>query len=117
MGVSVTVHRDLVVAWDDLRRVRHRRVVEEDARLAVLVALVAEGVLDAHVVAGGGAGEDVRAHRHRRRAEKLNVVVREDDVLPALAAVDGEAGVLVVAALDRTDAELADLRGLRAVKS
>merc|ERR1712187_752925 len=83
-----------------LQAVGHRRVVKADAHLAVVVALVAEGVLDLGLVTGGGAGEDVRAHRNRNLVVALNLVVGEDNRLPALAAVDGEATVLLVATLD-----------------
>ena len=81
------------------RLVRHGRVVQEDARLAVLVALVAEGVLDRGLVARGGAGEDVRAHGNSHRSRELDLVVVEDNLGEALAAVDREAAVLLVALL------------------
>merc|ERR1719454_1316217 len=48
-----------------LRLVRDRGVVQEDARLAVGAALVAESVLDSDDVSRRGACEVVRAHRHR----------------------------------------------------
>jgi len=78
------------------RHVRHRRVVQVDAHLAVVVALVAEGVLDAHLVARGRVREDVVAHRLGGGAVEVDLVVVELDVLPAAAAVDGEAGVLAL---------------------
>jgi len=78
------------------RRVRHGRVVEEDAGLAVLVALVAEGVLYAHLVTGGRARKDVVAHCDRQVAVEVDLVVAEDHVRPALAAVDREARVLAL---------------------
>merc|ERR1719353_1893627 len=43
------------------RHVRDRRVVQVDAHLAVVVALVAEGVLDADLVARGRVREHVVA--------------------------------------------------------
>jgi len=70
--------------------------VQVDAHLAVVVALVAEGVLDANLVAGGRVGEDVVAHCLRRRAVEVDLVVAEGDVLPALAAVDRKAGILAL---------------------
>eukprot|EP00964_Phaeocystis_antarctica_P029664 scaffold16723_cov53-Phaeocystis_antarctica.AAC.1 len=112
------------------RRVGDRRVVQENAALAVFVLAVAEGVLDAHLVAGGRVREDVVAHGHRGVAHELDLrgsrsgvrrqknrqgprraagwcseaarggalrlVVAEDDLLPTLATVDGEAGVLAL---------------------
>jgi len=78
------------------RNVRHRRVVQADAHDAILAPLVAEGVLDAHLVARGRVGEDVVAHRLRSRAVEVDLVVAEGDVLPAAAAVDREAGVLAL---------------------
>jgi len=86
------------------RRVRHRRVVQEDAHLAVEALLVAERVLDLGLVARGGAREVVVTHRDGRVAVHIDVVVVENDRLPALAAVDGEAAVLLVAARDRVAA-------------
>merc|ERR1719454_2515206 len=79
-----------------LRLVRDRGVVQEDARLAVGAALVAKGVFDGDDVARRGAGEIVRAHRHGRLAVEGDLVVGEDDLGPALAAVDREAGVLAL---------------------
>ena len=69
-------------------------MVEEDAGLAVGVALVAEGVLDLGLLARGGAGEDVRAHRDGNLAVAFDLMVLEDDVGETLAAVDREAAVL-----------------------
>merc|ERR1719261_2380670 len=86
----------LALARRRRRRVRHRRVVEVDAHLAVAAPLVAEGVLDAHLVARGRVGEDVVAHRLRSRAIVVDLVVAERDVLPAAAAVDRKAGVLAL---------------------
>jgi len=80
-------------------------VVQENAHLAVGILLVAEGVLDRDLFAGRCAGEDVRAHCDRRVAVEVDLVVRELDVLPALAAVDGEAGVLLVALVDHAAAD------------
>jgi len=93
---------DLVVAAHDgpRWRIRHRRVVEEDARLAVVAALVAEGVLDAGFVAGGSTREPVGAHRDRNVARVVDLVVLEDDLRPALAAVDCKATVLFDALID-----------------
>mmetsp|Transcript_24695 Transcript_24695/g.40949 ORF Transcript_24695/g.40949 Transcript_24695/m.40949 type:complete len:225 (+) Transcript_24695:209-883(+) len=78
----------------------HRRVVEKDAQLTIGATLIAEGVLDPDLVAGGRAGEDVRAHRDCDIAVEVNLVVGELDVRPALAAVDGKASVLIVAVID-----------------
>merc|ERR1740122_553462 len=77
-------------------RVWHRRVVQVDAHLAVVVALVAEGVLHADLVAGGRVGEDIVAHRLGSRAVEVNLVVAEDNLLPTPATVDGKAGVLAL---------------------
>ena len=76
--------------------VRDRRVVEEDARLAVRAALVAERVLHGGDVARRGAGEVVRAHRHGRLTVERNIVVGEHNLLPALSAVDREARILAL---------------------
>ena len=76
--------------------VRQRRVVEEDAHLAVVAARVAEGVLDRRDVAGGGAREVVRAHGHADAALELDLVVVVHALGPALAAVDREASVLAL---------------------
>jgi len=76
--------------------VRHGRVVQVDADLAVVVALVAEGVLDGDLVLGGRVGEDVRAHGGGGGTVVVDLVVGEDDIRPALAAVDGEASVLAL---------------------
>merc|ERR1740121_3497084 len=78
-------------------RVRHRRVVQKDAHPAVFIFLIAEGVLDLSFRRVGGGGEVVSAHGDCGIATQLNLVVLEDHVRPALAAVDGEACVLVVA--------------------
>merc|ERR1740122_764743 len=77
-------------------RVWHRRMVQVDAHLAVVVALVAKGVLHADLVASGRVGEDVVAHRLGSRAVEVNLVVAEDNLLPATATVDGKAGVLAL---------------------
>ena len=77
-----------------------RAVVEADADVAVGVALVAEGVLNLEDVLGGGAGEEVGAHSDGDLAMAVDLVVLEDNLLPALATVDGEAGVLSIATLD-----------------
>ena len=45
-----------------VRHVRQRRVMQEDAHLAVVVALVAEGVLDLGDAVVGGGVEVVLAH-------------------------------------------------------
>jgi len=81
------------------RAVRDRRVVKEDSQLAVRILLVAKGVLDAADRCGGGACEPVLAHCDGKVAVEIDLVVAEDDVCPALAAVDGEAGVLTRIAL------------------
>jgi len=91
-----------------LRRIGDRRVVEADAHLAVLAPLVAESVLDADLVPGGGVREDVVAHGVRNFAVELDLVVVELDITPAPAAVDGEAGILTL--------ELVVLHRLRADK-
>ena len=87
------------------RTVGNRRVVQEDSRLAILVALVAEGVLDLDVVAGGRTCEGIRAHRDRHVAVQIHLVVVEDDILPALAIVDRKAAVLRVAIGERLVAD------------
>eukprot|EP00962_Isochrysis_galbana_P034971 scaffold11920_cov108-Isochrysis_galbana.AAC.3 len=76
----------------------------EDAQLAVGVLAVAERVLHLHLGAVLGVGEVIVAHGNGRVAQQLDVVVVEDDVRPALAAVDGEALVLLEAAGDRVAA-------------
>jgi len=75
-------------------------VVKADTGLAVCTALVSEGVLHLCDVAGLGAGEIVVAHGDRDVAVAGYVVVFEDNLLPALTAVDGEAAVFLVAVLD-----------------
>ena len=87
-------------------RVRHGRVVEEDADLAVVAALVAERVLDLGLAARRRAREVVVAHRDRGLAVEVDLVVVEHDLRPALAAVDREAAVLGDAAV--VDRLLAD---------
>ena len=62
-----------MVDCNDLGRVRHRRVVEADARLAVCAPLVAEGVLDGGNIARRGAGEVIRAHRSGRSAVEVDL--------------------------------------------
>jgi len=94
------IHRDRRLGADLLRaRVGQRRVVEVDADLAVVVALVAEGVLD---LCGGAAirrVEVVLAHRLRSVAVEVDLVVVEDHLLPADATrAKGEALVLSIAA-------------------
>jgi len=89
------------------------RVVQEDADLAVIAALVAEGVLDCADVASGGAGEVVCAHRNAEAALELNLVVVVYAVGPALAAIDGEAAVLGVSALHNIAAHKVGHRLLR----
>mmetsp|Transcript_44348 Transcript_44348/g.101667 ORF Transcript_44348/g.101667 Transcript_44348/m.101667 type:complete len:268 (-) Transcript_44348:322-1125(-) len=76
------------------------RVVEEDAQLAVRVLLVAEGVLDLGLAARGRAREVIVAHRNTDVALQLDLVVVIDAVGPALAPVDGEASILIVAIVD-----------------
>merc|ERR1719231_888021 len=97
-------HRRQRLSKEDLAlhlgAVRNRRVVQEDAHLAVVAALVAKAVLDGGDVAGGGAREVVRAHGNADAVDNLHLVVVVDDLGPALAAVDREAGVLVVAVVD-----------------
>ena len=70
-------------------------MVQADAHFAVLVALVAEGVLDLGHIARGGAGEGVGAHCDRDIALAVNLVVVEDNLIPTLAVVDGEATISV----------------------
>ena len=71
-------------------------MVHEYARLAVSAALVAERVLHGGHVASGGAREVVRAHCNGGVAVEVDLVVGEVDRLPALAAVDGKAGILAL---------------------
>ena len=56
-----------------LGAVGDRRVVEADAHVAVVVALVAEGVLNLGLIVGGGAGEHVRAHGDGQLAVAVNL--------------------------------------------
>ena len=79
--------------------VRDGGVVQADANLAVRVALVTERVLHLDDVAGGAVRELVRAHRDRHLAVTVYGVVLKHNLAPALTSVDGEPGVLVVAAL------------------
>ena len=78
------------------------------AHLAVVVALVAEGVVDVDLVAGGRVREGVVTHGLGGGAVEVDLVVVEDDVRPSLAAVDGKTGVLAL--------ELLVLHRLRANK-
>eukprot|EP00962_Isochrysis_galbana_P047315 scaffold19262_cov117-Isochrysis_galbana.AAC.1 len=73
---------------------RYRGVVQEDAHAAILAALVAERVLHLDLGLGGGAGEDVVAHGDGDGPLELDLVVVVHAVGPALARVDGEAGIL-----------------------
>jgi len=75
-------------------------VVQEDAHLAVIVALVAERILDARNVARRRARKVVRSHCDRSVAKVIDLVVVEDNLRPALAAVDCEAGILLQAVLN-----------------
>ena len=70
-------------------------MVEDAARHAVLVVLVAEGVLDGGDVARLRAHEGVRAHRHRGAAVQLDLVVPETTYLRPCPD-DCEAGVLAL---------------------
>merc|ERR1711871_1407502 len=81
-----------------LRLVRHRRVVQEDAHLAIRHPLVAKGVLDLGLLARRGAREIIVAHGDGHVAVERDLVVVVHAPLPALAAVDREAAVLFVAA-------------------
>ena len=81
--------------------VRHGRVVQEDAHLAVESTLaVAKRVLDLGLLTGSCTGEVVGAHRDARPADDLDLVIVEDHLAPALAAVDREAAILRDAVLD-----------------
>jgi len=71
-------------------------VVQANTHLAILAALVAEGVLDAHLGARSGIYEDVIAHRMRNCTVQLDLVVTERDRLPATAAVDRKASILAL---------------------
>merc|ERR1719222_734096 len=83
-----------------LGMVRHRGVVKADAGLAIFAALVSEGKFHLRDVARRGAGEVVGAHSDRHVAVAGDIMVLEDNLLPALASVDGEAAVFLVAVLD-----------------
>ena len=82
------------------------RVRWGSAHLAIGVALVAEGVVDVDLVAGGRVREGVVAHGLGGGAVEVDLVVVEVNVRPAAAAVDGEAGILALV--------LGVLHGLRA---
>jgi len=82
------------------RTVRHRRVVEEDAHLAVVAARVAEGVLDLGLARVLRRREEVVTHGDADAALELDLVVVVDALRPALAAVDREARILLVAVVD-----------------
>ena len=75
-------------------------MVQEDSHLAVSVLLVAERVLDLRDVAGRRAREVVSAHRDRRVAVQVDLVVVKFHNRPALAAVDRKAAILRDAVLD-----------------
>ena len=60
-------------------------MVEENSRLAIAVALVAESVLNLGLVARRRAREDVRAHRHGDWAIEIDLVVGEDHLFPSQA--------------------------------
>ena len=81
---------------------RHRRMVQENAHLAVGVLLVTKGVLHFGLASIRAAGEIVISHGNGRIAGHLDLVVVEHNVRPTLAAVDREAGVLLVAVLHRS---------------
>mmetsp|Transcript_3612 Transcript_3612/g.5408 ORF Transcript_3612/g.5408 Transcript_3612/m.5408 type:complete len:441 (-) Transcript_3612:262-1584(-) len=86
--------------WRGESTERHGRVVEEDAQLAVIVLLVTEGVLDLDLAVVRGVGEVVVAHSYGAITKDLNLVVVEHNIRPALATVNGETGVLLVAAIN-----------------
>ena len=71
-------------------------LVKENARLAVFVALVAEGVLDLDDIAGRRAGELIGAHSDGDGAVEVDRVIVKDDLGPSLAAIDGKPRVLGV---------------------
>ena len=70
--------------------------MEKYPRLAVVVALVSEGILHLDLVVRGGAREHVVAHCNGYGAIQVDRVVVKDHLGPALAAVDGKPGVLIV---------------------
>jgi len=72
------------------------RRAQENPHLAVIVLLVAEGVLDAALVASGRVREQVVAHCDSRVAVAIDLVVAEHHLGPALSAVDGKAAVLAL---------------------
>ena len=71
-------------------------MVQADAHLAIFASLVTEGVLDTHLVTRCRVSEHVVAHRVRNFAIAFDLVIAEDDIRPAPAAVDGEASVLAL---------------------
>ena len=77
-------------------------MVEEDAQLAIVILLIAEGVLNLVNCVSCRAREIVRAHRNGGATLLDDLVIIEDDARPAFAAVDGKAFVLGVAACDRS---------------
>ena len=69
--------------------------MEANPDLAVFAALVREGVFHGRDRVRGCAREVVRPHRDRDVAVAVDLVVLEDDLGPALLAVDGEAACLL----------------------
>lgn len=76
--------------------------MQEDAHTAVRALLVPKRVLYLGLAAGGGAREVVVSHRGGDVTAEVDLVVDKLHIRPALASVDCEAGVLVVALINRT---------------
>merc|ERR1719203_1518501 len=85
--------------------VRHGRMVQDDAHLTIVAALVSKGVLDRRLLSGGGTGEVVVAHGNGNVTLNFDLVVVVHTIRPALAAIDRKAAVLSVAVLDRLAAD------------
>merc|ERR1712019_51660 len=73
--------------WRLRSLVRHGRVVQEDAHLTIVAALVPKGVLDLRLFAGGGASEAVVAHGNGNPVLGFDLMVVVHAVRPALAPI------------------------------
>ena len=74
-------------------------MVQKYANDPIIASHIAKGVLCLGLLVGGGAGKIVIAHRESNVALDDNVVVVVHALRPALATVDSEAVILVVAAV------------------
>jgi len=88
-----------------LLRVGKRRVVQVDAHLAVVVALVPKGVLDLGDAVVRCRVKVVLAHGLGSGSVEVDLVIVEDHLLPAHTTVEGKALVLGIAALDLVTAD------------